>query len=464
MVSTYLHITPETPLITSTNPLHTGYQRTFTRSNNLRSLLVGSSITPNFWRDVDLLTHQLIHLLLPLLRLLDATFPQSKAKSLRRIYQDTNNIVTEAAFLSIGIRWSSDIFRFVWPIPGQPFDGDHEISISPMLYEESKKYAREADEAGQRSAADKARLVREEREALAAVSGTARVVSTAYKAGVEIKDGVVNTVVRLGMAGHDALSVQARRDEFREKPDFHVSRLGKVHIATWPCLVRHTIMGELGRHPVLGNLDAEGETITVIMSAPVVYYHGLDDAPGEFSERIPTLEEWVAGRRLERVWRAVGVVGGVVLKLVLGWAILSVAGRYIPVVGRFADAVGFFLRRGVEMAVRQVAVWATQVLFNLVRYAVWLFKVLVFVVYAVLNSVAEMLGRERPAGGPSCIGHDIASGGKQSWGRSAPPKFQYPQLSLDSVKVLWRFAVGWMSWKSNDSVSWERLVETVSTW
>ena len=139
-----------------------GYPRTKVRSDLIRSLLAGNIITPYFWRDVDRLTFQLVNILFPLIRIMDANFQeQSRPKSLCIVYQKLHNIVTEAAFLSIGIRWSPDIFRFVWPIPGQSYDGDHEDSISDDLYNESKESARRLDEARQSERAEKTRLVQE---------------------------------------------------------------------------------------------------------------------------------------------------------------------------------------------------------------------------------------------------------------------------------------------------------------
>lgn len=106
--------------------------------------MMHNTLTEFFWPAVDTLTTQITTLMLPLIKMLDAAFPQSRDTSLRCIYQDLHHIVAEAGYLSIGIRQSRTIFRFSWPEPGQSWDMDQDHS-SGAVYDRSKAAAAEED-------------------------------------------------------------------------------------------------------------------------------------------------------------------------------------------------------------------------------------------------------------------------------------------------------------------------------
>lgn len=99
--------------------------------------MAGDILTPEFWPCVDRLALQLTTMLLPLVRLMDKHFPKSRAKSLRSVHQDLHTIVSEAAYLSIAIRWSRDIFRFSSPALGAKWDMAKQ-SVDKAFYDLSR--------------------------------------------------------------------------------------------------------------------------------------------------------------------------------------------------------------------------------------------------------------------------------------------------------------------------------------
>jgi hypothetical protein len=69
--------------------------------------------------------------------LMDKHFAESRKHSLRAIHQDLHHIVAEAGYLSIAIRWSKTIFRFVTPLHGQQWELEQDNADNDA-YEASK--------------------------------------------------------------------------------------------------------------------------------------------------------------------------------------------------------------------------------------------------------------------------------------------------------------------------------------
>ena len=269
-----------------------------------------------------------------------------------------------------------------------------------------------------------------------------RVLLAGLKAVWQVAIWVWNFIVWFVMGGLDEVSLQAERDKFRGGPNYHASRLGKVHIATWPCLVRHAIVGKLGSHPVLGHLDAEGETITVLMPAPVVYYYGLDDAPGEFAEQIPTLDTWIEGRRMVWFWGVFIPVFGVAL------AGLFAAVRYIPYFW-VVDAVCYWILKAITVLVYALFGLVNWVLSSAWGFASGMFKVLFWITIAVMNSFMGLFGR-----GPFGRAHWVIT--DQVTGTTTQG---YPRINWVSLRALW--SAIWQG-RVYAPLSWEDVTESVS--
>ncbi|KAK4147787.1 uncharacterized protein C8A04DRAFT_24340 [Dichotomopilus funicola] len=257
-----------------------GYHRTNLRSQNVRTLLAGETLPSSFWDAVDQLALQITTLMLPLLELVENHLPARKLRSLRRFYQDLHIIVSEAGYLSIGIRWSRNIFRFSQPFPGEVWNNDQE-HVDDTVYKASEAAAKKADSAAEQK-------------------------------------------WKLERAG-------AKKAVWRRP-----SRMGKVQVVLWPKLERFATIGKVD--PMTG--VADGENLTTILKSQVVYYHGLanpedEGEGGDYS----TLDEWVSlAKRGGAVKRWFLVLRWATSISVL-WLLLSVLGLYIPAVANFQHAI-----------------------------------------------------------------------------------------------------------------------------
>ncbi|KAK3694856.1 hypothetical protein B0T22DRAFT_533829 [Podospora appendiculata] len=272
-----------------------GYHRTALRSRSVRVLMAGDTLTPFFWDDVDLLTMQLTRLLLPLIELLDEHFAASRDQSLRNIYQDLHHIVAEAAYLSIAIRWSKNIWRFSTPLPGQPWDMD-QAHVDDSIYEFSKKQVTRQDELDEKKWTEDQKHAKARQDASASPGGVFKRLSYPLRAA--------SAMVGKGLTWSGLRALPGYRHEppavvgdFWYPP----SRIAKVQIVLWPMLQRYVTVGELGDNPAAE--APEGETITTVFHAQVVYYVGKINAVEEQAETVPTLQQWVAHKTRERFWR-----------------------------------------------------------------------------------------------------------------------------------------------------------------
>ncbi|KAM7224384.1 hypothetical protein V8F06_000165, partial [Rhypophila decipiens] len=431
-----------------------GYPRTAIRADNIRALMGGDLETPLFWDKVDELTMQLIRLLLPVIRLMDANFEESRAQSLRVIYQELYYLVFQAALLSLGIRWSHDIFRFSWPLPGLPFEKEQE-NIDANVFEMSNTRARAAAKSYEvNSAAKQAEKPKRSRPD----KNDTRLFGRLTKTAARLKDRIQRKVVSIAMAGQDPASVQARRDMILPPDQLNLhQRIAKVYAVTWPALFRHEIVGQRPTHPVTGYLDTEGERITVIMKSPVVYYSGLDGPQGDYHERIPSLEEHVLFKRRERFWKTLWRWAVVATLLTIGWVTLTLAaGFFFPSLGALIHNINYFVGGTIKMVVRQGALWILTVLNNVARFVVGGWKVLRFCSYAVRNQFSDWFDYDRPDGGPEWPASLPLD---QLWPpeEARPPigvayDVSYPMLDVDTLARLLHVIWGELHWRVYDSV------------
>ncbi|KAK1767088.1 hypothetical protein QBC33DRAFT_570048 [Phialemonium atrogriseum] len=237
-----------------------GYRRTDLRALSVRTCMGDDIVTPNFWPAVDALTMQLLALLLPALDLVDRHFAGSRAANpLRAVHQDLHHVVAEAAYLSIAIRWSGSIFRFVTPLPGQQWELDQD-NVDNDVYEASKAAA-----------------------VAAMPAAAAAPMQKGDGAGAETKGN---------LAAQPWL-------------------LAKVQIIQWPELQRWTPVGDpAAADPSFPDGDGDpgpgaGETVSSIMRSRVVYYAGVTGDEADAAEAVPELADYVRGLRAARRRRRV---------------------------------------------------------------------------------------------------------------------------------------------------------------
>lgn len=94
-----------------------------------------------------MLTYQILALLLPLLRVLDAAFPESRFKPLVSVHQDLHQLVSEAAYLAVLMQRSASIFRLGWPEPGDMWDNNQaQDAASEGVYLASRSVVESAED------------------------------------------------------------------------------------------------------------------------------------------------------------------------------------------------------------------------------------------------------------------------------------------------------------------------------
>jgi hypothetical protein len=252
----------------------------------------------NFWGNVDELATKMADMLLPLWKLMDQYFPESRKKSIRAFYQDLHHIVSEAGFLSIGIRWSHHVFRFNWPVPGQPWELDQE-HLDTITLDASTKANQALDEIAEGKwkqarmrleEGEKAGKAKEEEAASQEIPG--RWSSTGL--------GLVRAGWRAVTAGFNA-SEQAFSDGVRKwdpsnKIWFPPSYLAKVHIVVLPSLQRYATASGDGKSQDV--VHAEGEAVDLVWKSRVVYYLGMADDANDARENEPLLIDWITRRWL----------------------------------------------------------------------------------------------------------------------------------------------------------------------
>ncbi|KAK0731391.1 hypothetical protein B0H67DRAFT_549168 [Lasiosphaeris hirsuta] len=340
-----------------------GYRRTNLRARTVRAILGSDMLTPDFWPEVDRLALQLTEMLLPLMRVMDKYFPASRGESLRSLHQDLHNIVSEAAFLSIGIRWSHYIFRFDWPLLGQGWEKNQE-NYDNTPFERSTRGTEIEDQIARRKKLAAKSAEERPRERMRVL----QYLPFAYG----LKDptaGATSSLVgsvrhRLGLEGEDAddgISLK-RATLASEEEWFAPPRMAKIQMVLWPLLQCWAPTRPLDSHP--DNLlyaEDRGEKVTTLFTSKVVYYIGRVDPEGETEELEPTVERHLSAQRWERVRHlGLAVAEGaiqVTIKSVF-WLVLA------------AVLWGLLLLVAPHLAVAQKAVetakWSVLVVWNLV--------------------------------------------------------------------------------------------------
>ncbi|KAH6650943.1 hypothetical protein F5144DRAFT_524485 [Chaetomium tenue] len=403
-----------------------GYHRTALRSQCIRTLLVNDILTPDFWPCVDQLTLQITSLFLPLLGVMDKHFPASRTNSLRNFYQDLHAIVASAGYLSIGIRWSANIFRFSLPYPGEVWDIDQE-HVDDTIYSASEAAniradlaAREKWEAERRQRLDRER----EREAR---NGNPTLLGYGEALLASARDQLNAVRRRIGGQENDEGSNSSGNGGNVWHPP---SRMGKVQIVLWPMLQRFETVGEID--PEVG--AADGEKVTTIHKAQVVYYYGQVDEVGGDSDHYPSLDDWMRETRRERRLSWLLELQWVIYPFVV-WYLLGFLARYSPMV---ADIRQMVRHGSVEVflyAAQGVTLFVMEALVMLVAVVIGVSKVAVFAFYLVMNTLVALLG---PGLGYlwGALGGVVGNG--DGWGGWYSPQLAYPDLSWESMKDMAR--------------------------
>jgi hypothetical protein len=316
-------------------------------------------------------------LLLPLIRLMDKHFPASRAKSVRSIYQDLHTIVAEAGYLSLGIRWSRNIFRFSFSFPSEVWDMDQE-NVDNALFKASEAANERADRAAE--AKWRAERIRRQREeALRANPQTIR---------DEGEVMLVSGLNRLKAVRRRVMGLGSREDEGGGSEVWRQpSRMAKVQIALWPMLQRFAALERLD--PETGAFD--GETVTTIFKSKAVYYHGRTDDNQGPSDHYPSLEEWVRENKRVRMWNLLLPLRWVVYAAGF-WLLLSFAAPYSPVLDDVRQIIQYGLVGLVRYMGRKVFLFVLEVLITIIAIATGAVKSMLFLVHSLRNALGRLFG------------------------------------------------------------------------
>ena len=264
------------------------------RADSVRAVLCEDLLPPLFWQRVDELSLQLMTLLLPAIKLLDRCFTASRAASLRAIHQEVHHIVAEAAYLSVGMRWSKTIFRLRTPLPGETNDGREQQHVDGHVWDQSEAAAKQEDQE---------------------LEAAWRAEQTAKPTGEQADDATAF---------------------------FLPSRIAKVQIVAWPSLQRFAPGSPDGNLPERKGKSKgkskskavnrprirHGEYRSWLFKAAVVYYSGRVSAEYDGEEAHPTLRRWIWGSRWSTLLRR-GPRFRVLFPILTVWLVLLAIG-FIP--------------------------------------------------------------------------------------------------------------------------------------
>lgn len=394
-------------------------------------------MTAEFWPCVDQLAYQTTSLLVPLLRLMDKHFPKSQTKSLRNMYQDLHTIIAEAGYLSIGMRWSSNIFRLSSPSPGEVWDLGQE-HIEPELYEMSEAVNKRADRLAEATWREKLRRqYRQQREREAQPSAeTLRGQEAVINSALSQVKGIWRRVTGLEIEEHSD-------DEGDGNDVWHpASRMGKVQIILWPMLQRFQTVGGIDAETGV----ADGETITTVVKSQVVYYFGRIDNHGDQSDDFPTLGDWVQKNKRDRRFGFLVPLRWVAYAIGV-WLLLSFVGRYISIIDDLLQVVLHGLITVVTYIAREVILFVLEILITLLAFVIGIVKIFMYLAYV----VGDLLSRPFLFG-LRLIGRAFGDiKGMQGWvnglGGQYDTGVEYPNLSWGSLKALARAVTGDVIWR-----------------
>lgn len=357
----------------------TGFETTKIRADLVRNFLKETKdelVTEHFWDCVDKVTLQLARILIPLLDLMDAEFPnESTLKDIRNFYQGLHDLVSQAAWLSLQIRWSRDIFRFDWPTLGLAWAIEQENYDNEFFAKSYNESHQLRNRAIARAAAQRAE---EEARTSAGTATEGRWASVAAPVSTFIQKANKYVFGDPNVLDFDKPLSKEVVEKAWTSPDF----LNKVQIILWPALYRHC----LGRPD---NKKASGVTITAVDKSLNVYCCGRVDQVGQWVESNgDRLTEWVEKKRLETEFIPIRFLRSLyrwwrfffVLALILNFASL-VAFGIISVIGwtLAADIYGVLKEFN-----KMIAIWVYDRFLWCIVSALWILnRVLAFSIWLV---------------------------------------------------------------------------------
>jgi hypothetical protein len=357
---------------------------------------------------------------------MDKHFPASQANSLRSFYQDLHGIVASAGYLSIGIRWSASIFRFALPNPSEVWDLDQE-HVDDTIYKASEAANIRADVAAEKKwkAEHRRRLDRQrEREARA---GNPSLLDYGAALVASARDQFNAARRRMGGQGDGENSNHSvNASDVWHRP----SRMGKVQIVLWPMLQRFETVGDID--PEIG--AADGEKVTTVHKSQVVYYYGQVDETGGDSDHYPSLGDWIGETRRERRLSWFVQIRWAIYPVAV-WFLLSYLAQYSPMVADIRQMVSHGAVEVSSYVAREVALFVMEALVTLVAVIIGGGKLVMFVLYLVMDALAALSG---PSLGYvwGVVGGIVGNGDGGGWWYS--PELAYPDLNWGSMKEMAR--------------------------
>lgn len=392
-------------------------------------------MTPEFWPCVDRLTLQTTALLLPLIRLMDKHFPDSRARSLRDFYEDLHAVVATAGYLSIGMRRSRTIFRFSSPMPGDLWDlgeedADHAIYTASVAANEDADSIAEAKWEAERHRRQASQ--REEQVRFNIMSTLRHQAQAMINPAVSKLTAVWERV--LGRANQEDAEERRNNSDMWHRP----GRVSNVQIVLWPKLQRFETCG--GTDPETGAADMI--KLTTILKAQVVYYHGrpLDDI--EASDHSPRLGEWVQENKRQRMWCFIWALRWVVYAAGL-WLLLSLLATHSGIANVTWQIVKHGLAEVAKYVAREVILFVMEVVITIIALVIGVVKVLMFLAYGARNISAHLFGLGMQWLWGTLSGLAEAADGRGGRNGTAA----YPSLSWELMKGIARTFVGDVVWK-----------------
>ncbi|PSR82052.1 hypothetical protein BD289DRAFT_484109 [Coniella lustricola] len=248
----------------STIHVHDGFMRKFARYTTVHSYMMNPTLslhTDKFWEQVDLVTADILNLLLPLINMMGSLTPDAPWPPITQVHQMLHNCVAEAAYLANGDTFTRSCSWISFPQPGQRSD-QYQEHLDDKLWKLSKKAATAHDAANQESSPEMAEWyrVRDQRWQEAALED------------VSLEDW---------SATH--------YEPLYPKPVSNFHRSARVQIVLFPFIQRYF---PLGLNVTNGGLSNNGNEITLVQKAQVVYYAGQDADEWETYTLEQHLDAW----------------------------------------------------------------------------------------------------------------------------------------------------------------------------
>ncbi|KAK4174753.1 hypothetical protein QBC36DRAFT_356515 [Triangularia setosa] len=278
-----------------------GYRRTRLRAESIDTYMRDRELTPLFWEHVDMLSIQITTLFMPLLKLMDQNFNNSRAKSLQGFHQKIHDIAAQAAYLSLHMALSKDIFRLSAPFLGQAWtvDQNHvdgrvfDASRKAVAYREEQERHKWETERGIYKADPEIYIPEPTPGDKFAALGFYGVLWTVL--------GFLPSLLYYRVKSYGVFPTWDSKPGVTDKVWRSPPYLAKVQIVVWPKCERYGLMGEID--PEL-KTSRNGESISTLLQSQVVYYQGRADPHGEAAEGVPTLFDWLKHKKslLYKVW------------------------------------------------------------------------------------------------------------------------------------------------------------------